>query len=114
MTNHLNISVSARLSHVLVLLDGECDAATTQPLRETLTDQSRLSAPMVVADLSRLRFIDTAVAHALVEAHDSLAGRGKRLILLAPQLIVARVLELTGVDQLIPVHQTLDDVLDIG
>ena len=110
MTQHLTVSVTVRPSRVMVLVGGECDAGTADQLRDILFDQGRPSAPLVVADLSGLSFIDVAVAHALVEAHDRLAGKGKRLVLLSPQQIVARVLELTCIDQLIPVCRSLGDV----
>jgi len=109
MTDHLAVSVAASPSRVLVRVSGECDATTAEQLRDTLTSQRTSAAPLIVADLSGLTFIDVAVAHALIEAHDHLASNGKRLILVCPQQLVARVLDLTGASLLIPVFRGSND-----
>lgn len=111
MTDHLGISVYTRRTHMLVCLRGECDTITAQELRDTLTNQIRMDPPLVLADLVALEFIDAAGIHALLDARTALVRKEKRLVLSSPQQIVGRVLELTGADQLIPIHQSLNDAL---
>jgi len=107
MTDCLDISVHTRTSHVLVCLRGECDITTAPKVRAALADQAHLNAALIVADLAELAFLDAAGIHALVDARIELAANQKRLVLSSPQKFVTRVLQLTGTDQLISVHQSL-------
>ena len=111
MTDHLEISVHAQPSHVLVCPLGECDITTALRLRSVLIDQSRLQAALIVADLTDLAFLDAAGIHALVDARTALARRQKRLVLSSPQKIVTRALILTGTEQLIPIYPSLNQAL---
>ncbi len=111
MTGHLDISVHIQPSHVLVCPRGECDVTTAQELRGVLTDQTRLDAVLVVADLTGLKFLDAAGIHALLDARTVLATEQKHLILSSPQKIVSRVLKLTGAEQLIPIYPSLNHAL---
>ena len=111
MTDHLDISVHTRPTHVLVCPRGECDVTTAQQLRGVLTDRARLGAVLVVADLTGLEFLDAAGTHALLDARIVLAAEQKQLILSSPQKIVTRVLKLTGAEQLIPIYPSLNHAL---
>jgi anti-sigma B factor antagonist len=108
---NLNISVSTRPSHMLVSLTGECDTTTAPHLLNTLMAQAAAGTLRVVIDLSGLRFIDSAGIHALLNGRSALAQNQGTLALASPQRIVARVLELTGIGQLIPIHQTVAEAM---
>jgi anti-anti-sigma factor len=60
-------------------------------------------------DLSSLTFMESTALQVLVSIRALLAVRGGTLLLVAPQPVVARILELTGTDQLIPVYDRLAD-----
>ena len=109
MTDRLEIVVSTDPAHALVCLRGECDITTAEELRDTLADQARVDPPLILADMAGLEFIDAAGIHALLDAHMALVRKEKRLVLLSPQPIVGRVLNITGVDLLIPIRQSLPD-----
>jgi anti-anti-sigma factor len=104
MTDRLEIVVSTYPAHSLVCLRGECDIITAQELRDTLADQARVDPRLILADMAGLEFIDAAGIHALLDAHTALVRKEKRLVLLSPQPIVGRVLNITGVDLLIPIR----------
>lgn len=90
-------------SRILVQLAGEADA-TTRVLAETLDAEVAKQPRLLLVDVSRLTFIDSAALHALMRAYQELHADGGTLALISPSPAVARVLELTALDQLIPVH----------
>jgi anti-sigma B factor antagonist len=104
MAGMLRISVSARPSLMLVSLGGECDITMAPQLLAVLA-QIPPGRHRVVLDLSRLRFIDAAGVHALLDAQKALTAREGSLALAAPQRIVGRVLEITGADQIIALYE---------
>ena len=105
--DQLKVSVRAEGSCTLVTLTGESDANTRQLLRDLLESEAPPDAHRLIIDLSGLRFIDSAGVHALIEVRAVLRDRGGELALVAPQPVVARVLNLIGADQLIPVYADL-------
>jgi hypothetical protein len=49
--------------------------------------------------------------HALLDAQTALIARGKTVALAGPRPLVARVLQLTGVDQRIPVYEHMKEAV---
>jgi anti-sigma B factor antagonist len=107
--DELRISVTAGTAHTLVALAGECDLSTGRRLRDVLTSEVSRGAQRLIVDLSSLTFMDSTALQVLVGIRALLAVRGGTLMLVAPQPVVARILELTGTDQLIPVYDRLED-----
>ena len=62
----------------------------------------------IVLDLSDATFIDSSVIHTLIATHQrAQATPGEQLAIVAPDgTIAARVLELTGLDDRLPIYQT--------
>ena len=100
----LEISVAAGEAGPVLTLSGEADLTTVAELTEALTAQLATDAPHLTADLSRLRFADSAVIRALVLADRTLKKRGGGLALTHPQPVVARALSLLGVEQAIEIR----------
>jgi anti-anti-sigma factor len=107
----LKATVRAEGSYTLVTLAGESDANTRQPLRDFLESEVPQDVRRLIIDLPGLRFMDSAGVHVLVDVRAMLLGRGGELLLVAPQPVVARVMNLAGADRLIPVHADLDAAL---
>lgn len=80
-----------------VCLEGDLDAYSTRDL-STLLEQAELAATDLVVDLSRLKFIDCAGVHQLVEASRRAASRGGRVRLVEGPQQVHRVFKLTGLE----------------
>jgi anti-sigma B factor antagonist len=55
-----------------------------------------------MVDMSRTRFCDSAGLHALVDAHKWAMADSGQALLVAPGPAVLRILEITGVDQVLP------------
>jgi anti-sigma B factor antagonist len=92
----------------VVRLVGEADA-TTQALADVLIAEAAKKPRVLLVDASELTFIDSAALHVLVQAGRKLSANGGRLALVSPGPQVARVLQLTGLDQIIPVHLSADE-----
>jgi anti-anti-sigma factor len=107
--DELRISVTAGTGHTLVTLAGECDLNTGRQLRDVLTSEVSRGAQRLIVDLSALAFMDSTGYQVLLSTRSLLAVRGGTLVLVAPQPVVARILELTGADQIMPVYGSLED-----
>jgi anti-anti-sigma factor len=86
----------------VLTLNGELDPGTAPTLRTHLTDLAADDAvSSVVVDLSQITFLDSSGIRALVTGGEALRARSAELILRAPAPNVRRVLEVTGLSQLV-------------
>ena len=106
----LHTEEQAMEDSVLVTVTGEIDVTTTGILAKAL-DQAADVALIVVADLTAVTFMDSTGISTLLHAHHALADQGGRLALTGAQSSVRRVLEMTGVDTVIPLHPNLAQAL---
>jgi anti-anti-sigma factor len=91
----------------LVEVSGELDLTNAREVEARL-HQLVQGAQIVVLDLNRVLFVDSAALHALFR----LARRSGRLALvLEPGAAIARTLDIVGLSQVVPVAGTVDDVL---
>jgi anti-sigma B factor antagonist len=72
-----------------------------------LLDDLTVGASTVVVDLTPLAFIDSSGIHALVRPRSDTA----RIELVCPAGNVRRVLEVTKLERVLPVYDTLDEAL---
>jgi anti-anti-sigma factor len=100
----LSLDVSARDSTTVVALSGEIDISTIARLRRTLQDLVDDAPVALAVDMSGVGFMDSSGVAVLVATHRRASQRGVAFTLVRPTTIVAKVLALTGVDQLIPVE----------
>lgn len=107
--DELKISVTAGPAHTLVTVAGECDLNTGRQLRDVLTSEVTRGVRRLILDLSELTFMDSAGMQVLLGIRTVLTVRGGTLALVSPQPVVARILELTGADQVIPIFDSLRD-----
>ncbi|MGV9254608.1 STAS domain-containing protein [Streptomyces sp. NPDC003697] len=89
---------------------GEVDLDGSAELRDVLLSCLD-DAPGTVVDLGGVTFMDSSGINALITAHQAAREHGTWLRLAAPQDAVSRVIQLVGVDTLIPCHPTLGEAL---
>jgi anti-sigma B factor antagonist len=104
----------------------EIDLANAAGLRAALLEAARpelaqpeLARPesaepgraLVVVDMSRTRFCDSAGLNALVAAARQARADGGEVRLVVVGEAVARIVALTGVDRVIPIYASLEDAL---
>lgn len=87
--------------HTLRLI-GELDLATADWVQAELERVESTDAGSIVLDLSRLTFMDSTGVRLLVQAHARSRADAHRLSLLRGGRAVQRVMELSGVDVLLP------------
>ena len=90
---------------VMVRLRGELDIAGAPEFRDCLT---ALAPADIVIDMTHLTFLDCAGIGVLVGAHSRAVRHGRRLVLRNPQDTVARVLALSGVDEVLAIEAAGD------
>ena len=84
----------------IVSVSGELDSSNAASLEESLTRLVGEHAEQLVLDLSALRFMDSAGVAVLV----GVATKVDRLRLREPSHAVRRVIELTGLSNLLPIE----------
>ena len=92
---------------------GELDLSTAPDLEGPLESALESDEGSVLIDLSRCEFIDSTGIALIVRAWQRLDGGdgGRALVLCSQNDQVRRVLEITGLELSIPVHQTRDEAM---
>jgi anti-sigma B factor antagonist len=111
MSDQLKVSVTAGPSHVVAVVSGEWDTAGPGGFRHALKPEALPRGTRLIVDLSQLGFMATVGVYELVCTRDALTELGGTLALAAPQKVVRRMLELSGVDQRIAVYHSVAEAL---
>jgi anti-anti-sigma factor len=85
-----------------ISLSGELDLATAAEVQRELERVEATDAESIVLDLSELTFMDSTGVRLLVTAHARARADSNRLALLRGGRAVQRILQLSGVDTLLP------------
>lgn len=85
-----------------ICLFGELDLATADDVQAELERVESTDAEEIVLDLSGLKFMDSTGVRLIVNAHARARADGIRLTLLRGRPAVQRVMELSGIDVLLP------------
>jgi anti-sigma B factor antagonist len=93
----------------VVALEGELDMSTADQLRDDLMTLIEVNKGHIVLDLGELRFCDSAGLAVFVKAHNHLDGAGRRLAVARPTPVVARILDLSGLAQVLPTAPSTDE-----
>lgn len=91
----------------LVSISGELDLYVERELREALVAADKLGSPTVVVDLSGVSFMDSTVCGILVGEATRRRREGGGLVLVSNRNRASRVLEVAGINRVIPIHPTL-------
>jgi anti-sigma B factor antagonist len=101
----LTARVAAGESGPVILLSGEADLTTVAQMSALITAQLAGRTRQLTIDVSELWFADSASIRTLVLAARRLRDGGGGLVLLRPQRPVARVLALTGAEQMFTIRE---------
>lgn len=89
----------------VLALVGELDPGTAPLLQAQLLELAADAAvASVTIDLAGISFLDSSGVRAIVAGSEALRARTGRLVLRSPNPNVQRVLEVTGLDQLVTVE----------
>src|SRR5262245_60955057 len=105
------------VSGPVVSCTGEMSEATAELLERELALLVTLEHPSLTVDLSGCRFADVDGMLALLEVIQRITEDGSYLVIVAGTERMARLLRVTGLDQLLPVFATYEEavrVLQLG
>lgn len=95
----LACTVEPQDGRAFLRVSGEIDLTTTEMFWCQLQDVLRLSDKVII-DLRHVSYMDSTGIKAL----ESAAKRGGNIVLILPAM-VRRLIEITGLDQMIPIHE---------
>jgi anti-sigma B factor antagonist len=95
----------------VIAVEGEADMTTAVKFNESFFSAARSGVRRVVADLTAVSFIDTTMLNALVVGHRRMARDDGRFAVVCTGPRVNRVLEITGLGQILSVYSSRDDAL---
>ncbi|MFF0001641.1 STAS domain-containing protein [Streptomyces avermitilis] len=97
----------------VVTVQGEIDHDVRELLSAALLSGDGAAPPSrIVVDLSGVTFMDSSGINVFVAAHQAVSATGGWLRIAAAQKPVLHVLQLVGIDALIPCHPTLEQALN--
>ena len=95
---------------VVIRLAGELDLYNAPELRTTLLELCSEQPERLVVDLAAVDFVDSTALGVLIEARTKLERR-QAFLLAAPGLETHRALAISGLDQHLAVHESVDSAL---
>ena len=104
----VDLSTSECGGHVVVALRGELDLAGAAGVAAALVAVAARK-PEIVVDLAGLEFIDSSGVAALARGRKHARHAGGELLLAAPRQQVLRVLTLTRLIDVFPVHASVEE-----
>lgn len=96
----------------VVTVSGEIDHTVRDRLGQALLPPDGSTRPRTVIDLSGVTFMDSSGINALINAHHAIEESDGWLRLAGPRESVVRIMQLVGIDALIPCYPTLRQALD--
>jgi anti-sigma B factor antagonist len=91
----------------VITLPEEIDISNSEQVREELLSLLNRGPAVLIVDMAETTFCDSAGVNALVRAHKRATANGAEIRLVVTSPGVQRVLGITGVDRLIPVHPSM-------
>jgi anti-sigma B factor antagonist len=110
LRRHPVLGVDAVGSALVIRLGGELDLYNAAQVRSALVDGCAQEPERIVIDLGEVEFIDSTALGVLIEARAKMSNRGG-LLLAAPGLETRRALQISGLDKLFTVHDTVPEAL---
>ena len=112
MTTSADVAIDHRGEVVVARLTGEVDMTNAGYVGEELTKSVPNEAPALVVDLTETRYIDSAAIELLFDLARRLGRRRQELRLVLPVgSPLRRVLTLTEINSVAPVHDTVEAAL---
>lgn len=110
LRKHPVLGVEAVGTARVVRLGGELDLYNAAQVRSALDDACAEDPERIVVDLGEVEFIDSTALGVLIETRTRLKNRDG-FLLAAPGLETRRALQISGLDKLFTVHDTVPEAL---
>ncbi|MGW0330753.1 STAS domain-containing protein [Streptomyces sp. NPDC003011] len=109
--DHLSVDHTTVDGIRVVTLRGEIDHDVKDMLSEVLLSRDGATPPRIVVDLAGVTFMDSSGINVFVAVHQAASEAQGWLRMAAAQASVLRLLELVGLDEVIPCHPTVEQAL---
>ena len=96
---------------IIIKLEGEVDLYAAPELKDHVNGAIERGKNKLILDLSDATFIDSTTLGILVSGMKRLRPRGGMLAVLCPDPTMARIFDITGLNRMFSVHETLDDAI---
>jgi anti-sigma B factor antagonist len=104
----LKVSTRSHAGHAVMAIAGEIDLYTAPRLQSEFTRLLEETGPdRVVIDMSGVEFCDSTGMNVLLSALKRLKERGGVLEVAAPRPAVRKILQVTGLDSVFTVHESV-------
>jgi anti-sigma B factor antagonist len=90
----------------VIAMPAEIDVTNADEARQALVEAVSQGPAVLIIDMTATTFCDSAGVAAIVTAYRQASASGMQILLVAPA--VERILMLTGIGELLPLHATLD------
>ncbi|GGB75784.1 anti-sigma B factor antagonist [Knoellia flava TL1] len=107
----LSVSMTERDDVVIVTVAGEVDVYTAPQLRSALEERLATGQNKIVVDLQGVAFIDSTGLGVLVGQLKALRKVDGSLFIVCSDERILRLLAITGLDQILPLHDSVDAAL---
>jgi anti-sigma B factor antagonist len=107
-----NLDVSWSDGHAVIRMPAELDLANVASVDRQLAHLCHDTSGVITIDLTGTTFCDSAGIQSITRAHRLASENGGELRLAVSTSPVARILQLTGVDQVLPVFRDVQHSLD--
>ncbi|MFI9343986.1 STAS domain-containing protein [Streptomyces sp. NPDC052773] len=112
VTHTLHLTVQhPRPGHAIATIVGDADMRTAPTLRSGALEIIQQGHPRLVLDLAQVGFCDSAGLSAIIGIWHAAQEAGGALSLAGAPDRLMRMLSLTGIDSLLPVHATAADAV---
>lgn len=109
---HLRLTSLQQGAARVLRVEGEVDLGTAAELTEAALDQVRLTPQVLILDLTEVGFLGSSGLSALLQVREA-AGPGTTLRVAAGP-IVERVVQLSGLEDVLNLHATVEDAIAAG
>lgn len=96
---------------VVFAVEGELDLASSPTLEKALERAHDVDVDLLIVDLRALRFMDSTGLHALVKANKRATEAGRRFAVVKGGAQIQRLLNLTGVGELLLIADSPEELL---
>jgi anti-sigma B factor antagonist len=108
----LSVSMTERDDVVIMTVSGEVDVYTAPQLRSALEERVAAEQIKIVIDLQGVGFLDSTGLGVLVGRLKALRKIGGSLRVVCTDERILRLFAITGLDQVLPIHDTVDEALE--
>lgn len=105
----LDIKTKSADSITIIEIDGEVDLYSSPDLRKTLLEMTKAKTKAILVDLKNVKYMDSSGVATLVEALQQVGKYNGKLKLVNPRDAVKDVFELSRLDKVFDVYESIND-----